>query len=121
VEEEEEDRPGVPTLSLATGFSTRSIPRLERHLGALVELAEAQDWPGEEFPALEAEVARLLDAAKRWKAAAEEAVSNEEDRATPREERLEELQEREDVLDRYVTALENQELQEALDAILEWT
>jgi hypothetical protein len=107
----------VPSISLPSRFSTRSIPRIVAHLEALGELAEDADWPDQDWPELEAEVARVAEAAGGWRDAAQEALDNEEARAAPREDRVDALGERVEELEAVVAALENQDLAEATLAL----
>lgn len=109
--------PEVPTITLPTSFSTRSVPRLINHVEQLVDLAEQTDWPEQPFPALAAEAKRLFDRGTDWRDTAQDSLDSEEGRDSPSEGRLETLEQRRDTLDTYVEALEGEDFSQALEAL----
>lgn len=109
--------PEVPSIPLPTRFTTRSLPRLTNHVGNLDTLAQEFDWPELRFPALAAEVQRLLTSARDWLAEAEGALKTEEGKASPRESRLEPLEARAGSLGEYVQALDDEDITAALESL----
>lgn len=110
--------PDVPVISLPDSFSVRSVPRIIRHLEALIAVAGTTDFPDSDFPALEAEIERLQLRGEKWVETAESSASAAEDRGVG-EEALEPLEERQQQLEQYVNALADLDLKGAQDALEE--
>lgn len=107
----------VPTISLPERFRANSVPRLTAHMETLDGIAQEADWPEMEFLALAEEVERIREAVKQWVEQSEEFLANEEGRDSPREDRLESIQERIDALSSLQEELDSQDLSAALNAL----
>lgn len=110
--------PDIPAISLPDSFTVRSIPRLVRHIEALIVVAEETDFPDGDFPAMETEIERLQLRGEKWVETAESSAAAAEDRGVG-EEALEPLEERQQQLEQYVNALADQDLKGAQDALEE--
>jgi hypothetical protein len=113
--------PAIPSIELPDNFTVRSVPRLTEHLATLAEIARDFDWPDVRFPALAAEVQRLLERGQDWVDAAQDSLESEEGKDSPREATLEARETRVELLQQYVDALDNQDLDGALDSMNELT
>ena len=113
--------PAVPSIELPDNFTVRSVPRLIEHLATLVEIARDFDWPDLRFPALAAEVQRLLERGQDWVDAAQDSLESEESKDSPREATLEARETRVELLQQYVDALDNQDLEGAVESLNELT
>jgi len=112
--------PDVPTIPLPENFTVRSVPRIIRHIEALITLVEGTDFPDPDnpFPALDAELERLQLQGESWVETAEASTAAAEDRgAGPAA--LEPLEERVQQLQQYVDALADLDLKGAQDALEE--
>jgi len=95
----------VPQLELPGRFSTRSVPRLTRHLEQLAQL---------DPETVQEAIGRVEEMISDWHAAAQDALSAEEDKDSPNDERLERLEERVEMLDALETVLGDLDLEEAI-------
>jgi hypothetical protein len=111
--------PEVPSITLPEEFMARSLPRLTDHLKELVEMAREFDWPDERFLALAAEVQRLLESGQDWLDAAQDALNTEEAKEPPGQARLQALKRRVELLQQYVDALDDQDLEGAMASLNE--
>jgi hypothetical protein len=111
--------PEVSSITLPERFTVRSVPRLTDHLEALIDIAREFDWPDERFPALAAETQRLLERGQDWLDVAQESRAAEEERESPSQTRLEALEMRVELLQQYVDALDDQDLEGALESLNE--
>jgi hypothetical protein len=111
--------PEVPSITLPAEFTTGAVPRLTDDLTELVEMAREFDWPDERFPALAAEVQRLLERGQDWLDAAQDALNTEEAKEPPSQARLQALKMRVELLQQYVDALDDQDLEGAMASLNE--
>jgi hypothetical protein len=111
--------PAIPSIELPENFTVRSAPRLTEHLATLVDIARDFDWPDVRFTALAAEVQRLLERGQDWLEAAQDSLESEEGKDSPREATLEARETRVESLQQYVDALDNQDLEGALESLNE--
>ena len=101
--------PTVPTITLPERFSVSTIPRLTRHLEQLEVL--------EESAALEEELDRLATVVEGWNQAAQDALDTESEKDSPREDRIDALEDRVEHLANLLDALEGHDVEEAVNAL----
>jgi hypothetical protein len=111
----------VPRIELPDNFTVRSVPRLTEHLATLVEIARDFDWPDVRLPALAAETQRLLECGQEWLEVAQDSLESEEGKDSPSQARLEARETRVELLQQYVDALDNQDLDGALESLNDLT
>lgn len=104
----EEPASHVPTITLPETWTSRSAPRLIRHLEELAKLDPELVMP---------EVERLKEAAENWRVAAEDAQEEEEGKDSPDQDRIDRLTERQELLEQLRDALDVEEVEpgETLD------
>ena len=100
--------PLVPHLDMPETFTTRSAPRIIRHLELLSGFEQEQT---------EDEMLAMAKVVGEWGEAVEESLANEESRDSPRDDRIAALEDRIELLGQLESALEDLEPETAIDVL----
>lgn len=100
----------IPAFTLPEKASRPGSQKLVVHLRRLEELDI-------DTPEVDQEMERLEDELQGWLEQVEEALGKEEDKEEPNEDRVDLLQERRDALDEVIAALDDRDIDQAVDAL----